>query len=289
MRRAILGAMAVLSVVLAAPAAAHEPYVLPLAFAPTRDFVGVEFGMTEGNFFASDVAIRGEEPLVLVNPAGARAPITSTTNFRQFGAAEAAVPAPGTYRITTGQRTGRVNRQALVDGRWRSIRPAPQPGAQAPRPAPANQAPNPNGPIAEADVPPRARIVETTNVLIAETYVSRGAPTPAALAPVRQGFELRPITHPNEIYVDGGFAFELLNDGRPLSGVHFEAIRGGDHYTGRNVTIEGQTDRAGRARVQFTEPGVYVLIARYPARDPASSAPPPARSYLYSLTFEVTR
>ncbi|MET0181751.1 MAG: DUF4198 domain-containing protein, partial [Caulobacterales bacterium] len=232
---------------------------------------------------------------------GARAPITSAMNYRQLTTAEASLATPGTYRITTGQRAGRTARQALVGGVWRPVRAAPAapPAGATPSPAqlqpPMRQAPRAQegeedaGPILESELPRRARIVETTNVLIAETYVSRGAPTQGALAPTGQGFELRPVTHPNAIFVDEGFTFELLNDGRPIPGLHVSAVRGGDPYAAQRTTGEATTDLQGRATLTLAQPGIYVLETRYPAREPGTRAAPAAKSYTYSLTFEVTR
>src|SRR3546814_2720569 len=55
-----------------------------------------------------------------------------------FVAVEAPLPADGTYRITTGERSGRSVKMAKIDGSWLAVR-QPRPGqprsGQAPRPA----------------------------------------------------------------------------------------------------------------------------------------------------------
>lgn len=43
----------------AAPALAHTPYLVPTTFAPEREWVGVQGGMSEEAAFVPDFAIRG--------------------------------------------------------------------------------------------------------------------------------------------------------------------------------------------------------------------------------------
>ncbi len=297
---------AALYALMATAASAHEPYLKPGSFAPARDHVSIEASLTDGVYFVPDRAIRNAQ-LQLISPSGARAPIEGAQSFRQVTVVEPTLPEQGTYRITTGERAGRTSRVARVDGVWRVIRPAPQtPAAGQAAPPPATPQATPQaapqaapmrrdededaaGPINEADVPRRARIVETQGVQISEVYVTRGAPTPGALAPSGQGFELRPITHPNEIYVDEGFAFEFLLNGQPIRDLHYNIVQAGVLYDEQRVSIEGVADAAGRAQAAFTKPGAYVLEARYPARDETGRTEPAARSYFYTLTFEVTR
>ncbi len=270
MRNRIAAAMC--AIALAAPGAgAHEPYVLPATFAPEQ-VVSVEASLTEGVFFVPDFALRGAQ-LQLVSPSGVRAPLPRAMEFRQLIAAEADLPEPGTYRITTGQWMGRITRAARVGGVWRTVRAGGGEGEGAP--------------IDPANLPVNARVVDTRNVMIAETYVTRGAPSEGALAASGQGFELRPITHPNAIFAGEGFTLEFLNDGRPVRDLRFEIVRGGDQYSDQRITIDAVTDAQGRATIPFTQQGVYVLEARYPIR--REGAAPPETSYLYTLTFEVTQ
>jgi len=258
--RRIWTAAAFALVMTAQSATAHEPYILPGSFAP-EGVVSVQASLTEGVFFVPDFALRGAQ-MQLVSPSGVRAPMPRIMEFRQVTAAEADLPDAGTYRITAGPWMGRVTR-AVRDGReWRAVRP--------------------NETLAS-----NARVVETRNYITAETYVTRGAPSAGALATTGQGFELRPVTHPNEIFVEDGFTFELLFDGRPAPGVRYDIQRGNDQYSGQRIATDGVTDALGRATAAFTHQGVYVLEARYPVRRQGAS--PPAAAYLYTLTFEVTQ
>lgn len=57
----------------------------------------------------------------------------------------------------------------------------------------------------------------------------------------------------------------------------------------RRIAVELKTDAKGAGHVQFSQPGVYLLTTHYPVARPVPGEAPPAHSYTYSLTFEVTR
>ncbi len=271
----------------APPALAHTPYIVPVTFAPERDWVGVHGGMSEEAAFVPDFAIRGAGDWVVTGPDGVQTGATPTT-LKSANLLDAALPTAGTYRLSTGERQGRAGKAVKVGGVWRAVRPAPADGAPAGSPRPMEaEAVGGAGPINAADVPAGAEIIDIQGYLIAETYVSRGAPTPGALKALGKGLELEPATHPNEIYLDDGFSFRMLIDGKPASGLRFTVYRGGESYEGERTAIEGRTDVDGRATVSFTKPGVYMLEARYPG-PPAPDAMPAARTWIYTLSFEVT-
>lgn len=271
----------------AAPARAHTPYVVPVTFAPERDWVGVQGGMSEEAAFVPDFAIRGAGDWVVTGPDGVQTKAAPTT-LKSANMLDAALPSEGTYRISTGERPGRAGKAARIDGVWRAVRPAPAAGAPAAAARPMEgEAEGGAGPINAADLPAGAEIIDTQGYLIAETYVSRGAPTPGALKASGKGLELEPVTHPNEIYLDDGFSFRMLVDGKPAAGLRFTVYRGGESYEGERTAIEGATDADGKATVSFRKPGVYMLETRYPG-SPAAGGAPAARTWLYTLSFEVT-
>ena len=299
-RAGLLTATAVgLAMAAIGPAAdAHSPYLQPTQFAPTRGYVAVLAALTDEVYFVPDFALRGEG-FFLVDPEGRRSEIKNVAPMKSFVAAEADLPADGTYRITTGERAGRSAKFARIDGRWLAVR-QPRPGQQGQQQAqragqmerggqqgaPAAGGDRPRA-IDEADLPAGAETAEMQAVVVAETYVTRGAPSDAAVKTTGKGFELKPLIHPNEIFLDTGFPFEILMDGKPATGVELEVFRGGNAYDDKKVYGEVTTDAAGRATVSFDRPGVYVVTTRYPGRPAPGEAPPP-RSYSYALTIEVT-
>lgn len=244
-------------------AAAHTPYLEPTSFAPDRDFVTVEAGMSETHAFVPDMPIRSQGDYLAVGPDGQAAKAGAPAMLKGLAAFDAPLPAEGTYRITTGDRPGRKTTWAKVDGQWKPVRP-------------------------NETVPAGAETQETQSVMKAETYVTRGKPNAGALKASGQGFELQPETHPNEIFAGEAFKFTVLQDGKPLSGVAFSISRGGEVYAEKRYAYAGKTDAAGKAAVTFDQPGAYLLEAHYPARGEGPMQPVP-RSVTYSLSFEVTR
>lgn len=265
-------------------AAAHKPYVLPFNFSPDRDYVGVEGGMVEDAYFVPDFAIRGSGDWVVIGPDGV-ANAAKQTSLKSIEVLDAPLPVEGTYRIGTGARPGRSGKAARIDGVWRSVRPAPAPGAPPRRAEP--QAESATGPIEADKVPAGAEVIETQGFLIAETYVTRGTPNAGALKPSGKGFEVEPITHPNEIFVDEGFSFRTLVDGKPAANLAISVYRGDESYDEGRTTIEAKTDAEGKVTLKFPKPGVYMINTRYPGQTAPGAAPAP-RNWGYSLTVEVT-
>ena len=288
----------------AGAAGAHAPFLQPLNFAPSRDYVTVVGGMHEETVFVSDFALRPGDFFV-VGPDGTRTKLSGQSALKGLSGVDVPLPGPGTYRITTGDRIGRESTMAKVDGRWRPVRgpggggpgggmggggaAAPQArreGGAPPGGARRESGEGP-GPVDASAVPPDAPTIKTVGVLKAETYVSRGAPSTGALKASGQGFEIEPVTHPDEVYLDKGFAFRLLNDGAPTAGVRVLVRRGEEQYAETKTEMTLTTDAQGRATARFPKPGLYILEARYPAAGAPDAAPAP-RSTALSLSLEVT-
>lgn len=275
-------ASAALIASLGGAAQAHSPFLQPLNFAPSRDYVTVIGGMHEESAFVSDFAIRPGD-LFVVGPDGARARLEGQATLKGITAVDVPLPGPGTYKITTGDRTGRDATLAKVDGVWRMVRPAGGPG----RPAGGGEHGEGPGPIEASAVPAGAPTVKTSALLKAETYVSRGAPSAGALKASGQGYELEPVTHPNEIFLDKGFRFRLLVDGKPAQGAKVLVRRADEAYAEKKTELTLTADAAGAATLKPAKPGAYILETKWPAVPPAG-AEPAAKSYTLTVAVEVT-
>jgi hypothetical protein len=281
------------------PALAHTPYLLPNTFDAERTRVTIQGALTEDDYFNPDIALN-VPAITETLPSGQTAELKPNIKLSDLTVFEAPLDQDGTYRFTTGQFAGRKSTYAHVGDKWLMIRqPRPgggRPGGEgAPRPAgegppkpPGGDGDGPPG-IAEADVPAGAETRVSEQVQVVETYVSKGAPTQGPLKTTGQGFELKPITHPNAVFVDQGFAFELIVDGKPVANQAISVYRSGNIYDDKRIAVTLKTDVAGKGKISFTQPGVYLLTTSYPASRPAPGEAPPAHSYTYSLTFEVTR
>lgn len=299
MRRTASLALTIAAAALAGAAQAHTPYLYPNTFGPSRGFVTVQAGVADSYYFVSDFPIRGDGDFWVTGPSGAPVKVESVAVLKEYAAFDVAVPSEGTYRISTGERAGRQAKWVKIDGAWKMVRPAGGPGGRGPGGPGGGQAggaarpPGEGGPgggrfVEESAIPAGAETITSVSYTRTETYVTKGAPSRGALKSVGQGFELEPITHPNEVYAGEAFKFRLLNDGKPVAGVAFEIQHAGDVYADRKFSYEGKTGADGAASVTIAQPGVYVLEASYPARTEGAMEPA-ARNGAYTLTFEVTK
>jgi uncharacterized GH25 family protein len=240
-------------------AQAHSPFLLPNMFdVDQRDHVTVTGSFTE-EFFAPDVVMKSDDYHV-IGPDGARGPLAAVYT-RDMAILEAETKQPGTYRISTGRRTGRTAKAAWVQGDWKFLAPA------------------------EA-APAGSRVYEVTSITTAETYVTRGKPSQPALTPRNSGLEFRAISHPNALFAGSEAKFQVLFDGKPLTR-HVVSVHAGDsRYSNQKAPTEVTTDATGQFSIKPERAGVFVAMTRFrpePAADGQQGV-----SYTYSLVFEAT-
>lgn len=246
-----------------APAAAqaHSPFLLPSAFdVSDRKVVTVQGAFTEA-FFSPEVVMKSEAYAV-VGPDGKRTALTPVY-LRELALVEAPIEAAGTYRITSGQRVGRTAKAALVKGDWVFLE-------------------NP------ADAPAGAQVVDMTSITTADVYVTKGAPSNAAVAPLGRGLEFVAVTHPSNISTGQQAAFKVLFDGRPVAGQEITLNAGNDRYLETKAApVVLKSDAEGRFAVKVEQSGVYQIQARYRVAPAAGGQA--GQSHTYALTFESLR
>ena len=118
-----------------------------------------------------------------------------------------------------------------------------------------------------------------------ETFVTSGSPTESVLKPSKQGLELVPVTHPNDLFAGEAAQFQFLIDGKPAVGVKVTVIPGGMRYRNEQAAIELETDKKGNISVTWPQAGMYWLSANY--RDDKAKKPATSRTGSYAATFEV--
>jgi uncharacterized GH25 family protein len=250
------------ALLLAAPTAAmaHMPYLLPNMFdVGERDHVTVQGSFAE-DAFVPEVVMKSEG--FHVRGDGGATPIVAPVYLRDLTVFEAPLAAPGTYRISSGERFGRKGKMYKgADGRWV---------------------------IGEGErTPPGTVLVDVQSMTLAEAYVTRGKPTFEALKPSGKNLELKPLTHPNEIFAGAPARFQLLFEGKPVGGATVDLFRAAGVYDGRKKAGEATTDAGGGFSLTPPDPGLYLALIRHRTEAPAGSETP-YRSYSYTLTFEAT-
>ncbi|MBU2334128.1 DUF4198 domain-containing protein [Stutzerimonas kunmingensis] len=137
------------------------------------------------------------------------------------------------------------------------------------------------------DVPAKAeglKVSQTSNRM--EVFVTSGAPSTDVLAPSGHGLELKPVTHPNDLFAGEAAEFVFLLDGKPAADVEISVIPGGNRYRDQLGEIKATTDKAGKASITWPEAGMYWLEAEL-TTDKGVSKPATERRASYSATLEV--
>lgn len=249
------------SLVIAGVASAHMPYVLPTMFDLGKgDHVTVSASFAE-DAFVPEVAMR-DAPFHLIRPDGTRGAVGPVTYLRDLAIFEADTKMDGTYRISTGQRAGRMGTMYNDGGKWII---QGEDGAKAPE---------------------GASLVKVQSMTLADAYVTRGAANDAALKPLGAALEIQAITHPNSITAGESTRFLLLFDGKPLANTEITLFRAAGVYDGKKVAGETRSDPTGGFTLTPQDAGTYLILVRHRAKAPAGTETP-YRSYTYTLAFDA--
>lgn len=243
-----------------APAGADTSYLKPNVFTTANaDIVTVQSSFTE-DFANPSVAVKSDA-WTIIGPDGTALTYDTVQPFTQVTILEAATKTNGTYRLSTGERLGRSGPQVLVDGVWQPFAPG-------------------------REIPAGAQTRQSQTATVADVYVTRGAPTAAPVEATIGALALKPVTHPNDVYLDTGFEFRVLLNGKPVPNQTVEIWREGGAYEEPAYRKELKSGADGAIKAAFDRPGVYLIWTRLSADAPKGAATP-VRSYTTSLTLEV--
>ncbi len=241
---------------------AHMPYVAPAVFdVGQRQKVVLEASFTEDAFRPE--ILMNDAPFEVTGPDGATVKLADPARFSDRAVAEASLPAEGVYRLSSGQRYGRMNHMVRDGTTWKFV--------------PEDQKP-----------PAGAELREVQSATLADAYVVRGKPTNAgALKPRGAALEIHPLADPTAIGAKEGFPLEVLYQGKPLGGVTVTLFREAGLYDGKKVVGEFPVGADGKLTITPPDAGRYLLLVRH--RDAApTGAKAPYYSYSVTLAFEAT-
>jgi len=255
-----------LAAVLAAPlsAQAHRAWLAPTSTVLSGNdaWVGFDAGMSNGVFIPDHAAMRLDN-LVVTAPDGSRVAPENLMQAKYRSSFDVHLSQPGTYRIANVG--GGLMASYTLNGeqkRWRGAA-AEFPGAI---------------PAGATNVQP----VRTSSRT--ETFVTLGAPTEQVFQPTREGIELIPVTHPNDLAAGEAATFKLAIDGLPAQNVDVTIARGGIRYRNNPEEITVKTGADGSFTVTWPEAGLYWLNAS--VRTPAQGDTVAANAS-YNATLEV--
>ncbi|MCU4378473.1 DUF4198 domain-containing protein [Acinetobacter haemolyticus] len=271
-----------------------SPFVVPEVFDSKSDNVSFQSGITIEKFFVPSRNFKTSYQIT--TPNGHNQQVNAAAELKTFNIAEFNLEDEGTYRIRTLNAVGTPSKYALVDGRWLRVR-TPRPMNNMPTPTTATNEQKPAAPvtqqpprfITEDKVPAKAKTAQTTNHYIAESFVTKGKPSPIPTVS-NKGFELKFISHPNELYAGEALKAVVLMNGKPVPNVEFDIFKGASNYTTneRRELPHVKTNTKGELDVKFEHAGIYLITGVYPEANSDNTKPPIAESYTYSVTVEVT-
>lgn len=274
-----------------------SPYLIPEVFDTKTNNVSFQSGITIEKFFVPSINFKTS--YVVTAPDGKTTPVTAAATLKRFNIAEFDLNGEGTYRIRTQDANGMSTKFALVDGRWlrvRNARPAnavmpAENAAKAPTtaPAPTNAPAQPPRMIAADQVPANAQTLEVANTYIAESFVTKGKPSPVP-AITKKGFEVKLLTHPNQLFTGESLKAVVLHNGKAVPNLEVDVFKGASSYE-PNANREQphvKTNAKGEFEVPFKDAGIYLITASYPEANPDNTKKPQAENFTYGLTVEVT-
>lgn len=241
------------------PAFAYTAYVSPNAYLPNVERVRFQASFA-GTFFTPQYALGAT--FKVIQPDGTEGifdQVEITANSTLLGTY---CTLPGTYRITSGEQLGPVTTlvsDSNVAGGWRPLAPGETPAADG-----------------------QTTTLQTATV--ADTYVTRGAPSRGSVDAPSGTLAIRPVTHPNQILVSQGLQVQALLNGQPYAETAVVLYAAGQADT--DTTRYFVTDANGMATITLDQPGSYVIAIRYRGNAPAGSEAA-VRSYTTTLTFEA--
>ena len=241
-------------------AGAHVPYVLPSVFdAGSRDRISIVASFTE-DAFRPEIAMQ-DAPFEITGPDGRTLPLPVPMLTRELTLVEAALPVDGLYRLSSGQRLGRMGKMYRQGSGW------PMVG---------------EGAVAAAG----ATLVDVRSATLADAYVLRGkAGSVGAPAPRGKALEIVPGSDPASFAPTTPIRFTILYDGKPLAGETATLMREAGFYDGRKDIAAGVTDAAGTVSITVPDAGRCLLLVRH--RPVASAAGDLYTSYTATLAFEA--
>jgi len=116
------------------------------------------------------------------------------------------------------------------------------------------------------------------------TYVTLGSPTP--VKPTGVGLEVLSVTHPNDLVTGEPAEFQVFVDGKPTADVEVEVVSGQSRYRNALGETRYKSDKQGKVKVNWSQPGMYYLDAELKDKN-VSSKLAKERSLSYSVTLEV--
>ncbi|KDC51477.1 MULTISPECIES: DUF4198 domain-containing protein [Pseudoalteromonas] len=242
---------------------AHTPYLAPYSFdESSQDNVTLDAAFAE-KFFVPELAFNNSI-FTVITPNGETINPDNVVKLHLRMVVEHQLKEEGTYRFSTGKRLGRVFKMYEINGERKSLE-------------------NPMDAIPEGG----KLLAFFQSLTLAESYVTKGAPSETALKPYGQGLEFVAKSHPNELFVGERLSMVSVFNGKPLADLTVDVFQANDQFSNDKPSISLKSNDKGEFSFMPQKQGVYLLRARYKSDAPKGS-PAPQISNTYTLVVEAT-
>ena len=242
-------------------ALAHTPYLQPTSFEVNRSGkVSFDASFAE-KFFVPEVAFNNSI-FTITGPSGKQVTPEFLSVLSVRTIAEHTLKDSGTYRVSTGNRLGKIFKVYKKDGERHSAK-------------------DPKAPL-----PKGAKLLSffQSNTK-AETYVTKGRPSKQALKATNNGLELVMNTHPNELFVGDEISMNVQYDGKAIDDLTVDVMLAKDQFSTDKAAYQ-VTSNQGKLSLNVDQPGTYLLRARHRTKAPEGSVAP-VISNTYTLSLEI--
>lgn len=220
--------MTLTSLLLAAPVAAHVPFLKPNQFHVTHHRLTIESAFTEFPFQA-DFAMDSPN-FTLTTPQGETRPLTPVAKTKAAVYLEPELTQTGTYRISTGQRVGPVY-QAVETADKRLYFAADKQRVHG-KPTTMNY------------------------YSYADTYIYKGQQAYRA-QPFNQGLEIIPRTSPNAVALGDELVLQVLENGQPVANARIIVVTDNEHFNQRRIEDLYDIDNVRASNLYANQQGEF--------------------------------
>lgn len=271
MKKRLLLTLPILLLAASPEAMAHRAWLLPSSTVLASDQPWVTIDAAISNeIFHLDYRPMGADMIHAAGPENSKPELTNifTGKFRSH--LDMQLTESGTYKVYTASKG--------ISARW-----VDENGERGGYPQRGQQG-TPEGLKAAIPENPQELTISEFSRRI-ETFITAGAPDTYALTPTKEGLELNPITHPNDLFAGETATFQLLIDGEPAVGAEIEIIPSNTRYRDNQEEITLVSDSSGMLNITWPHAGMYWFNASY--NDNRATAPATQRRGSYTATLEV--
>ncbi len=260
-RGPVTGALALLFFS-AAPAFAHSGFLVPIL--DESDTSGeVLLNATFSDAFPEmDIALRSDV-WTIITPSGEHVEFERVVSTSTRTVLSACLSESGTYRLSSGERLGRMGEVALIDGQFVRL------GSDG---------------LSKDKLPEGASILTSQTATVSDIYISRGPATAGALESRIGTLAIMPSGDPAEFSIGDTFSATIAFGEAGLAGVPVTVfVPGGSREEGHPETTL-LTDAQGRVSFTCQVEGAHLLMVRHIAFAP-EGAGTDVRSHTTTLTL----